>query len=159
MRSRVASRWASVRAVGLYGMGRSESRFRASRNPSGYAPLVASVARWFLRLLCLVALVLFAALAVVFVGVTVDQFGTKQYVVDSVAGLPPVYILSALLVLPCLAFVAGFWMLLDRQLQGGARATGLVAGADADAATEVGASTACGAGAGPWPRRRTRRIL
>ncbi len=73
---------------------------------------MANVARWFLRLLCLMALVLFAALAVVFVGVTVDQFGTKQYVVDSVAGLPPVYIISALLVLPCLAFVAGFWMLL-----------------------------------------------
>jgi hypothetical protein len=73
---------------------------------------MASVGRWFLRLFCLLALVLFAALAVVFVGVTVDQFGTKQYVVDTVAGLPPVYILSALLVLPCLAFVAGFWMLL-----------------------------------------------
>jgi len=56
--------------------------------------------------------VLFAALAVVFVGVTVDQFGTQQYVTDNVAGLPPVYIISALLVLPCLVFVAGFWMLL-----------------------------------------------
>jgi hypothetical protein len=72
---------------------------------------VANVARWLFRLFCLLALVLFAALAVVFVGVTVDQFGTKQYVTDSVGGLPPVYILSALLVLPCLAFVAGFWML------------------------------------------------
>jgi TRAP-type C4-dicarboxylate transport system permease small subunit len=72
---------------------------------------MATVARWLLRLFALLALLLFATLAVVFGVITVDRFGTKEYVTDSVGGLPPVYIITALLVLPCLAFVAGFWLL------------------------------------------------
>ena len=67
--------------------------------------------RWTVRLFALVAMVVFAALAVIFVIVTIDQFGTKQYVTDNVEGLPPVYVLTAILVPCCLAFVAGFWML------------------------------------------------
>jgi hypothetical protein len=69
------------------------------------------VGRWIIRLFSILALVLFATLAVIFAVVTVDQFGTKQYVSDTVSGLPPVYVLSALLVVPCLAFVFAFWML------------------------------------------------
>ena len=56
-------------------------------------------------------MIAFASLSVIFVIVTVDQFGTKQYVTDNVEGLPPVYVLTAILVPCCLAFVAGFWML------------------------------------------------
>ena len=56
-------------------------------------------------------MVLFAALMVVFVIVTVNHFGEKEYVTDSVEGLPPVYVLTAVLIPFCAAFVAGFWML------------------------------------------------
>jgi hypothetical protein len=72
---------------------------------------MANVGRWLFRLFALLALVTFAALAVIFAVVTVDQFGAKEYVSDNVAGLPPVWVVSALLVLPCLAFVVGFWLL------------------------------------------------
>lgn len=72
---------------------------------------MAPVWRWTVRLFALVAMVVFAALTVIFVIVTVDQFGRKQYVTDNVSGLPPVYVLTAILVPCCLAFVAGFWML------------------------------------------------
>jgi hypothetical protein len=67
---------------------------------------------WVTRIFALLAMLTFAALAVVFVVVTIDQFGTKQYVTDNVKGLPPVYVLTAILVPCCLLFVAGFWMLL-----------------------------------------------
>jgi TRAP-type C4-dicarboxylate transport system permease small subunit len=67
--------------------------------------------RWTVRLFALVAMVVFAALAVIFVVVTIDQFGAKNYVTDNVSGLPPVYVLTAILVPFCLLFVAGFWML------------------------------------------------
>jgi hypothetical protein len=56
-------------------------------------------------------MLLFAALMVIFVIVTVDQFGTKQYVSDNVPGLPPVFVLTAILVPFCAAFVVGFWLL------------------------------------------------
>jgi TRAP-type C4-dicarboxylate transport system permease small subunit len=72
---------------------------------------MAAVFRWSLRLFALLAMLLFAALMVIFIIVTVDQFGEKQYVTDSVAGLPPVYVLTAVLVPFCALFVAGFWML------------------------------------------------
>jgi TRAP-type C4-dicarboxylate transport system permease small subunit len=72
---------------------------------------MANVGRWLLRLFAVLALALFAALAVIFAVVTVDQFGVKEYVSANVGGLPPVWVISALLVLPCLAFVAGFWIL------------------------------------------------
>jgi hypothetical protein len=77
-----------------------------------YPRRVAAVLRWSFRVFALLAMVLFAVLMVIFVIVTVDQFGQKQYVTDSVAGLPPVYLITALLVPCCAAFVAGFWMLL-----------------------------------------------
>ena len=47
----------------------------------------------------------------VFVIVTVQHFGEKQYVTDNVSGLPPVYVITAVLVPCCAAFVGGFWML------------------------------------------------
>jgi TRAP-type C4-dicarboxylate transport system permease small subunit len=72
---------------------------------------MAAVFRWSLRLFALLAMLLFAALMVIFIIVTVDQFGEKQYVTDSVGGLPPVYVLTAVLVPFCALFVAGFWML------------------------------------------------
>jgi TRAP-type C4-dicarboxylate transport system permease small subunit len=72
---------------------------------------MATLGRWLTCIFSLLALVLFATLAVIFGVVTVDQFGTKQYVTDNLSGLPPVYVLSALLVVPCLAFVFAFWML------------------------------------------------
>ena len=72
---------------------------------------MAAVVRWSLRLFAFLAMLLFAALMVVFIIVTVDQFGEKQYVTDAVAGLPPVYVLTGLLVPFCAAFVAGFWLL------------------------------------------------
>ena len=72
---------------------------------------MAAAWRWTVRLFSLLAMIAFAALTVIFVIVTVDQFGTKQYVTDNVEGLPPVYVLTAILVPCCLAFVAGFWML------------------------------------------------
>jgi hypothetical protein len=56
-------------------------------------------------------MLLFAALMIVFVVVTVNHFGDKQYVTDNVQGLPPVYVITAILVPFCAAFVAGFWML------------------------------------------------
>lgn len=56
-------------------------------------------------------MVLFGALMVVFVVVTVQHFGQREYVTDNVEGLPPVYVVTALLVPFCAAFVAGFWML------------------------------------------------
>jgi hypothetical protein len=56
-------------------------------------------------------MLLFAALMIVFVVVTVNHFGEKQYVTDNVQGLPPVYVITAILVPFCAAFVAGFWML------------------------------------------------
>src|SRR5919201_2252973 len=84
---------------------------------------MANVARWLFRLFSLLALVTFAALAVIFTVVTVDQFGAKEYVSDNVAGLPPVWVVSALLVLPCLAFVAGFWLLFMDSFKGTAGST------------------------------------
>jgi TRAP-type C4-dicarboxylate transport system permease small subunit len=72
---------------------------------------MAAVGRWLLRLFSMLALVLFAALAVIFTVVTVQHVGEKSYVSDNVSGLPPVWIISALLVLPCVVFVAGFWLL------------------------------------------------
>src|SRR5689334_16762626 len=72
---------------------------------------MAAVGRWLLRLFSMLALVLFAALAVIFTVVTVQHIGEKEYVSDSVDGLPPVWVISAILILPCLAFVAGFWLL------------------------------------------------
>jgi TRAP-type C4-dicarboxylate transport system permease small subunit len=72
---------------------------------------MAAFGRWLLRLFAMLALVLFAALSVIFTVVTVQHIGEKEYVSDSVSGLPPVWVISAILVLPCLAFVAGFWLL------------------------------------------------
>lgn len=56
-------------------------------------------------------MLLFAALMVIFIVVTVNHFGQREYVTDNVEGLPPVYVLTAVLVPFCAAFVAGFWML------------------------------------------------
>lgn len=56
-------------------------------------------------------MLLFATLMVVFVIVTVNHFGEKQYVTDNVRGLPPVYVLTAILIPFCALFVAGFCML------------------------------------------------
>jgi uncharacterized membrane protein len=53
----------------------------------------------------------FGALMVIFVVITVNHFGQKEYVTDSIGGLPPVYVLTAVLVPFCAAFVGGFWML------------------------------------------------
>ena len=72
---------------------------------------MAAAWRWSVRLFSLAAMLLFAALMVVFVVVTVNHFGQKEYVTDNVGGLPPVYVLTAVLVPFCAAFVAGFWML------------------------------------------------
>jgi TRAP-type C4-dicarboxylate transport system permease small subunit len=72
---------------------------------------MAAVWRWFVRMFALLAMLLFAALMVIFVVVTVNHFGEKQYVTDNVGGLPPVYVLTAILVPFCAAFVGGFWML------------------------------------------------
>jgi TRAP-type C4-dicarboxylate transport system permease small subunit len=72
---------------------------------------MANFGRWLLRVFAMLALVLFAGLAVIFAVLTVQHFGEKEYVSDSVDGLPPVWVISALLVVPCLAFVAGFWLL------------------------------------------------
>jgi hypothetical protein len=72
---------------------------------------MAAAWRWTVRLFALTAMVVFAALTVIFVIVTVDQFGAKNYVTDNVSGLPPVYVLTAILAPCCLVFVAGFWML------------------------------------------------
>jgi TRAP-type C4-dicarboxylate transport system permease small subunit len=72
---------------------------------------MAATWRWSVRLFSLLAMLLFAALMVIFVVVTVNHFGQKEYVTDNVAGLPPVYVLTAVLVPFCAAFVGGFWML------------------------------------------------
>lgn len=56
-------------------------------------------------------MLLFAILMVVFVIVTVNHFGEKQYVTDNVQGLPPVYVITAVLIPFCATFVVGFWML------------------------------------------------
>jgi hypothetical protein len=72
---------------------------------------MAAAWRWSVRLFALLAMLLFAALMVIFVVVTVNHFGQKEYVTDNVGGLPPVYVLTAVLVPFCAAFVGGFWML------------------------------------------------
>ena len=72
---------------------------------------MAAAWRWSVRLFALLAMLLFAALMVIFVVVTVNHFGQKEYVTDNVKGLPPVYVLTAVLVPFCAAFVGGFWML------------------------------------------------
>jgi TRAP-type C4-dicarboxylate transport system permease small subunit len=72
---------------------------------------MAAAWRWSVRLFALAAMLLFGALMVVFIVVTVNHFGQKEYVTDNVGGLPPVYVLTAVLVPFCAAFVAGFWML------------------------------------------------
>jgi TRAP-type C4-dicarboxylate transport system permease small subunit len=72
---------------------------------------MAATWRWFVRLFALLAMLLFAALMVIFVVVTVNHFGQREYVTDNVEGLPPVYVLTAVLVPFCAAFVGGFWML------------------------------------------------
>jgi TRAP-type C4-dicarboxylate transport system permease small subunit len=70
-----------------------------------------AVWRWCVRLFALCAMLFFATLMVVFVVVTVNHFGQKEYVTDNVEGLPPVYVITAILVPFCAAFVGGFWML------------------------------------------------
>jgi TRAP-type C4-dicarboxylate transport system permease small subunit len=72
---------------------------------------MAATWRWSVRLFALIAMLLFAALMIIFVVVTVNHFGQKEYVTDNVAGLPPVYVITAILVPFCAAFVGGFWML------------------------------------------------
>ena len=72
---------------------------------------MATAWRWFVRLFALCAMALFAALMVIFVIVTVNHFGEKQYVTDNVKGLPPVFVITAILIPCCAAFVVGFWML------------------------------------------------
>lgn len=60
----------------------------------------------------------FGTLMVVFVVITVNHFGQKEYVTDNVEGLPPVYVLTAILVPFCAAFVGGFWMLFFDSFKG-----------------------------------------
>jgi len=72
---------------------------------------MAATWRWFVRLFALCAMLFFGALMVIFVVVTVNHFGQHEYVTDSIGGLPPVYVLTAVLVPFCAAFVGGFWML------------------------------------------------
>ncbi len=60
----------------------------------------------------------FAALMVVFVIVTVQHFGQREYVTDNVSGLPPVYVITLVLVPCCAAFVGGFWMLFYDSFKG-----------------------------------------
>ena len=67
--------------------------------------------RWSVRIFAFIAMLFFAALMVVFVIVTVQHFGEKEYVTDNVSGLPPVYVITLVLVPCCAAFVAGFWFL------------------------------------------------
>ena len=75
---------------------------------------MAATLRWFLRLFALLAMLLFGTLMVIFIAVTVDRFGEKQYVTDRVGGLPPVYVITAVLVPFCLLFTLGFaWMFYD----------------------------------------------
>jgi TRAP-type C4-dicarboxylate transport system permease small subunit len=70
-----------------------------------------AVARWAYRLFALAAMLLFAALVVIFVIVTVNEFGNQDSVTERVPGLPPIYLITAILIPACLAFVAGFWLL------------------------------------------------
>jgi len=72
---------------------------------------MAATWRWFVRLFALCAMLFFGALMVIFVVITVNHFGEKEYVTDNIGGLPPVYVLTAVLVPFCAAFVGGFWML------------------------------------------------
>src|SRR5215467_13868986 len=72
---------------------------------------MAATWRWSVRFFSLIAMLLFAALMIIFVVVTVNHFGQKEYVTDNVEGLPPVYVVTAILVPFCAAFVGGFWML------------------------------------------------
>ena len=72
---------------------------------------MAATWRWVVRLFALCAMLFFGALMVIFVVITVNHFGQKEYVTDNVGGLPPVYVLTAVLVPFCAAFVGGFWML------------------------------------------------
>ena len=72
---------------------------------------MAAVWRWSVRLFALFAMLLFGALMVIFIVITVNHFGQKEYVTDNVEGLPPVYVLTAVLVPFCAAFVGGFWFL------------------------------------------------
>lgn len=69
------------------------------------------------------AMLFFAALMVVFVIVTVQHFGQKEYVTDNVSGLPPVYVITLALVPCCAAFVGGFWMLFYDSFKQPTRAT------------------------------------
>jgi hypothetical protein len=77
-----------------------------------------AVWRWSVRLFALCAMLFFATLMVVFVVITVNHFGQKEYVTDNVEGLPPVYVLTAVLVPFCAAFVGGFWMLFFDSFKG-----------------------------------------
>jgi hypothetical protein len=72
---------------------------------------MAATWRWCVRLFALCAMLFFGALMVIFVVVTVNHFGQHEYVTDSIGGLPPVYVLTAVLVPFCAVFVGGFWML------------------------------------------------
>jgi TRAP-type C4-dicarboxylate transport system permease small subunit len=72
---------------------------------------MAATWRWSVRLFSVLAMLLFAALMIIFIVITVNHFGQKEYVTDNVAGLPPVYVVTAILVPFCAAFVGGFWML------------------------------------------------
>jgi hypothetical protein len=83
---------------------------------------MAAVWRWSVRLFAVLAMLFFAALMIIFVVVTVNHFGEKQYVTDNVAGLPPVYVITAILVPFCAAFVGGFWMLFLDSFRGQAAA-------------------------------------
>jgi TRAP-type C4-dicarboxylate transport system permease small subunit len=83
---------------------------RGRRAVATFRPMAATW-RWSVRLFAFVAMLFFAALMVVFVIVTVQHFGEKEYVTDNVSGLPPVYVITAILVPCCAAFVGGFWML------------------------------------------------
>jgi hypothetical protein len=75
---------------------------------------MAAFFRWSVRIFALLAMLLFGTLMVIFVAVTVDRFGQKQYVTDNVGGLPSVYVITALLVPFCAIFVVGFaWLFYD----------------------------------------------
>jgi hypothetical protein len=79
---------------------------------------MSAVWRWSVRLFAICAMLFFATLMVVFVVITVNHFGQKEYVTDNVEGLPPVYVLTAILVPFCAAFVVGFGMLFFDSFRG-----------------------------------------
>jgi len=79
---------------------------------------MAAAWRWSVRLFALCAMLFFGTLMVVFVVITVNHFGQKEYVTDNVEGLPPVYVITAALVPFCAAFVGGFWMLFFDSFRG-----------------------------------------